>query len=433
MALTALVAARQLERRWRWCCSASSAPRSSTATASSPRRSRCSRRWRGSTVAAPSLADFVVPITIAVLCVLFAVQRFGTRVVGRFFGPVMVVWFVVIGIAGLRRGGQRPRGHQGALADLRPRVHRRRTRSWPSSPAGAVVLAITGAEALYADMGHFGASPIRRVLVPAGLPGADPQLPRPGRADPARPLRDREPLLPALPRLGAAPDGRARDRRHGDRVAVGHLGGLLGHPAGRQPRLPAPRDDPAHVRPRDRPGLRAARQLDACSSPWSGWCSPSGSSQRLAAAYGIAVTGTFIVNTILFLAVARWIWKWPTWRATLFGVVFLSIETLLFAANTTKIAHGRLGRAPDRGGHLHRPHHLAARARDRDRAAHRGGGPVARLRRPHRRRLAAGRAGARAPPSSCTPPSRPRRWRCGPTSSTTTCSTRASSSSPSNR
>ncbi len=115
----------------------------------------------GVEVVSPSLADLVVPVTLAVLVALFAVQRFGTRVVGRAFGPVMVVWFVAIALGGLRE----------VIED--PQIIRGLSPSYAAAfivedpflafvAGGAVVLVITGAEALYADMGHFGPSPIRR-------------------------------------------------------------------------------------------------------------------------------------------------------------------------------------------------------------------------------------------------------------------------------
>ena len=119
------------------------------------------------------------------------------------------------------------------------------------------------------------------------------------------------------------------------------------------------------------------------------------SSQSLASAYGIAVTGTFIVNTILFLAVTRWMWRWPTWKSVVFGTVFLSIEVTLFAANTTKIVHGgwvalliALGvftvLATWRRGRVIITERRTAVE-----------GPLTRLRRPDRRRLASDRTRAR--------------------------------------
>ncbi len=110
----------------------------------------------GVKVAAPGLSHLVVEISLAILVVLFAIQRWGTATVGRLFGPVMVVWFLVIGLAGLRSVIHEPSVLKGlspsyafAFIGADPHV--------AFVAMGAVVLAITGAEALYADMGHFGA------------------------------------------------------------------------------------------------------------------------------------------------------------------------------------------------------------------------------------------------------------------------------------
>ena len=127
---------------------------------------------------------------------------------------------------------------------------------------GGVVLAVTGAEALYADMGHFGARAIRKAWFAPRLPRADPQLPRPGRADPVRPERLVEPVLPALPGLGADPDGDPLDGRGDHRLPGRDLRRLQRHPPGDPARLPAAPGDPPHLQGGGRPGLRPGRQLD---------------------------------------------------------------------------------------------------------------------------------------------------------------------------
>ena len=116
----------------------------------------------GLQVASPGLASEVVPISLAVLVALFVLQRFGTGAVGTLFGPIMAVWFLVIGVVGADRGA-RPPGHP-----ARALAHATASSFLASDPRagflslGAVVLAITGAEALYADMGHFGRRAITR-------------------------------------------------------------------------------------------------------------------------------------------------------------------------------------------------------------------------------------------------------------------------------
>jgi|SRR5215217_1474235 len=115
----------------------------------------------GLKVAAPSLEHLVIPITLAILAALFAIQRWGTHRVGGVFGPVMAVWFVILATAGLRE----VIAHPGILKGLSPSYAVAFIVDHPGVAfiaMGAVVLVITGAEALYADMGHFGGAPIRR-------------------------------------------------------------------------------------------------------------------------------------------------------------------------------------------------------------------------------------------------------------------------------
>ena len=171
---------------------------------------------------------------------------------------------------------------------------------------GAVVLSITGAEALYADMGHFGAAAHPPRVVPRRLPCPDAQLPRAGRPDPrqTRPRRS-NPFFLLAPGWAALPARRARDGRHGHRLAGGDLRRLLGLPPGRASGLPAPAHGAAHLQARSaarstsRRSTGPLRRRACCCS----WC--SGSSARLATAYGLAVTGTFLITTTLFLIFAR--------------------------------------------------------------------------------------------------------------------------------
>src|SRR5215210_1067296 len=123
----------------------------------------------GIEVAAPSLEAWVVPIALAILTGLFAVQRFGTGAVGRLFGPVMGVWFTVLAVAGLGEVVQRP-GILRAIAPTYAVTFLFEHGGTAFIALGSVVLTVTGAEALYADMGHFGRSPIRRAWFAAVFP-----------------------------------------------------------------------------------------------------------------------------------------------------------------------------------------------------------------------------------------------------------------------
>ena len=136
----------------------------------------------GLEVAAPWLKPAVLPITCLILVLLFAFQHRGTGGLGRVFGPIMAVWFIVIGALGA--GPNRPPSRRcwRRWGRNMPRATSPRTASRSLFVLGSVVLAVTGAEALYADMGHFGAAPIRAGVVRAGHAGAGAQLPRPGGA-----------------------------------------------------------------------------------------------------------------------------------------------------------------------------------------------------------------------------------------------------------
>ena len=292
----------------------------------------------GVKVAAPSLGDVVVPITIAVLAALFAVQRFGTRAVGGAFGPVMVVWFVAIAIAGLREVVHDP----AIIRGLSPSYAVAFIVNDPFLAfvaGGAVVLAITGAEALYADMGHFGRSPIRRAWFLLVFPALTLNYLGQGALILRRPSAIDNPFFLLLPHWSRIP-----------MVLLATLATVIASQSVISGAFSVTRQAVSlGFLPRVTIRHTSAREIGQVYVPFVNWglfvavvglVLAFGSSQRLASAYGIAVTGTFIVNTILFLAVTRWIWKWPVWKAALFGTIFLSIEVTLFAANTTKIVHG---------------------------------------------------------------------------------------------
>ena len=140
----------------------------------------------GLNIATPSLAHLVVPIALVILVGLFAAQRFGTGAVGWLFGPVILIWFVVIGGLGLREVVAHPDVLQGLAPVWAVRFFVDHGVA-AFLTLGAVVLAVTGAEALYADRGHFGAGPIRLTWFVDRVPRRDALLPRPGGADPRAP------------------------------------------------------------------------------------------------------------------------------------------------------------------------------------------------------------------------------------------------------
>ena len=128
----------------------------------------------------------MIPITLVIIVALFAVQRHGTGPLGRLFGPIMLVWFATIAVLGIRGITMHPE----VLKALSPTYAIDFLFGGGSTgffSLASVVLAITGAEALYADMGHFGRPADRPRLAAARVPGVHPQLPRTGGADPRRP------------------------------------------------------------------------------------------------------------------------------------------------------------------------------------------------------------------------------------------------------
>ncbi len=216
----------------------------------------------GVKVAAPSLSDIVLPIALAVLTGLFAIQRFGTHVVGRLFGPVMIIWFLALAGA----GGSRLVHHPQIIRALSPTYAVDFFSQHPSIAfisLGSVVLTVTGAEALYADMGHFGRRPISRAWFLIVFPALMINYMGQGSLILDAPDRDLEPVLPADARVGAGADDLPRHDRDADRLAGGDLRCVLGDTPGDPARLPAAPDDPPHLRGGDRPGLRAGGQLGA--------------------------------------------------------------------------------------------------------------------------------------------------------------------------
>ena len=216
----------------------------------------------GLKVVEPSLESMVLPITIAVIVALFAIQRYGTHRIGRVFGPVMAVWFAVLAIAGLGRVV----AHPAIVKALSPSYGVEFFTAHPGIAfisLGSIVLTITGAEALYADMGHFGRPPISRAWFFVVFPALTLNYMGQGSLILGTPDRDRQPVLPPDPGLGADADDLAGDGRDDHRLAGGDLRGVLGHPPGGPARVPAAAVDSPHLRRGDRTGLRPGRQLGA--------------------------------------------------------------------------------------------------------------------------------------------------------------------------
>jgi len=292
----------------------------------------------GVEVAAPALSHIVVPVAAAILTVLFAVQRFGTGKVGSLFGPVMLLWFGALAVAGI--GGVI--AHPGVLAGLSPSYAVLFVVDHPFTAfiaMGAVVLVITGAEALYADMGHFGRMPILRawfvVVFPAlilnYLGQASEIIRHPSAV--ANPFFLSFPDWARIPMVFLAT---AATVIASQAVISGAFS--LSRQAVQLGLLP-----PVTVRQTSEheggqiylPGVNALLFAGVLVVVLA-----FRSSQRLATAYGVSVTGALVVDTVLLLIVARVLWHWKPWQLVLAGVAFGGVELTFLAANLSKVLHG---------------------------------------------------------------------------------------------
>jgi KUP system potassium uptake protein len=291
----------------------------------------------GLKVVNPSLTHLVVPIALAILVILFLLQRRGTSAVGWLFGPVILLWFASIGVLGALEVGR----HPGVLQGLSP-VWGARFMIDHGGAAfltlGGVVLAVTGAEALYADRGHFGAWPIRFSWLLLVMPALVLNYLGQAALILAHPRSISNPfllLVPASLRIGMIVLATVSTVIASQAVITGSYS--VARQAVQLGFLPRLR-------------IRHTSELEGqIYVPAVNWILAAGvivlvivfrSSARLADIYGVAVTGTFILNTILFLAVARSLWRTSKWKLVPLGCLFLLVETAFFGSNLAKVAHG---------------------------------------------------------------------------------------------
>ena len=292
----------------------------------------------GVKVAAPSVSGLVIPITVAIIVVLFLVQRLGTGAVGRVFGPVMAVWFTVLGVL----GGRGIATHPVILEALSPSY----AIGFLFGHFGtaffsltAVVLAVTGAEALYADMGHFGRPPIRRAWLLVVFPACILNYLGQGALILGHPASISNPFFMLAPGWARLPmvflatvaTVIASQAVISGAFSVAHQAGQLGY------------------LPRLRIQYTSEELMGQIYVPWINWLLLVAvltlvlafrTSAALAYAYGTAVTGTITITTLLFFYYARHRWRWPLWIVLAGGGVLIAIDLLFFAANLTKLTHG---------------------------------------------------------------------------------------------
>jgi len=292
----------------------------------------------GIAVATSSLQRYVVPVTVVVLVMLFAVQPYGSGRIGRVFGPVIVLWFSVIGIIGIHGIARTPT----VLLALDPRyaVSFFATHGWHGYPVlGGVVLCVTGGEALYADMGHFGRRAIRLAWFGAAFPGLVLNYLGQGAVMLVNPATVENPFYRAAPEWSLYP-----------LVALATAATVIASQAlitavfsltsqavqlGLSPRLKVVHTSSSEIGQIYLPALNWVLML-ACLGLVLGF----GSSTRLAAAYGLAVSGTMAITTLLFIAVARNHWKWGVARVSAISAAFLFVDLAFLGANVLKIRDG---------------------------------------------------------------------------------------------
>ena len=292
----------------------------------------------GLKVAAPSLGSFVLPITIAVLSMLFAIQRFGTRLVGNMFGPVMALWFGILALIGAVEVVAHPR----VLEALSPTYGAQFFLDHglvAFIALASVVLAVTGAEALYADMGHFGRAPIRRAWFFFVFPALTLNYLAQGSLILRSPHSVVNPFFLLAPTWAQIP-----------LVILATVATVIASQSVISGAFSVTRQAVAlGFLPRLTIRHTSEHEIGQVYSPAINWTLyvavialvvGFGSSAALASAYGVAVTGTFILNTVLFLAVARVLWRKPKRLIALGAAVFLTVEVAFFAANLTKVVHG---------------------------------------------------------------------------------------------
>ncbi len=292
----------------------------------------------GLQVAAPRLTPLIVPLTVAILIALFAAQRIGTGSIGRLFGPVTLVWFITLSVLGIRGILQEP----GVLEAFNP-VHAIGFLSHQGSRSflvlGAVFLTLTGVEALYADMGHFGAGPIRLawfgLVFPSLLLNYLGQgawiLSHPGPVE--SPFFDLAPTWAILPltALATAAAAIASQALIAGAFSMARQAMQLGF---------LPRLKIQHTSSTERGQIYIGAinwlLMIACIGLVLGFRT----SRDLAAAYGIGVSLTIMMTTLLLYFAAQRVWKWPRWKAASLCGFFLVIETVFLASNLLKFTSG---------------------------------------------------------------------------------------------
>jgi len=292
----------------------------------------------GLEVAAPILHPLILPITLLVLFVLFWAQSHGTALVGAFFGPIMLLWFGTLAVLGIINIVDHPT----ILYALNPyyAIKFFSTSPWISFVAlGAVILSVTGAEALYADMGHFGRLPIRLAWFVFVLPALVLNYFGQGAMILAHPETVKNPFYLLAPEwmlfpliiLATLAAVIASEAVITGAFSVSRQALQLGYLPRMHVEHTSESEEGQVYMPRVNWGLMLAVMALVLSF---------GSSGKLAAAYGIAVTGDMVITTLLAGIVFHYIWGWSKLKTGALVAVFLTFDLAFFSANVLKIPDG---------------------------------------------------------------------------------------------
>ncbi|MFO1285353.1 MAG: potassium transporter Kup [Rubrivivax sp.] len=292
----------------------------------------------GLEVAAPALHHYVVPLTLVVLTALFAAQRFGTATVGRFFGPVTLVWFVAMAALGLPHVLEHPR----VLEAMLPHHALTFLFAHPGIAfvaLGAVVLCVTGAEALYADLGHFGRPPIRWAWFAVVMPALVINYFGQGAMLLQHPENVKNPFYEMAPAWALFP-----------LIALATLATVIASQALITAAYSvAKQATQLGYLPRLRIAHTSIRDTGQIYVPFVNWALFAcvvfavvvfGSSSALASAYGIAVTIDMTITTVMTFFVVRFAWRLPLALCLAATSVFFAVDITFFVANIVKVVEG---------------------------------------------------------------------------------------------
>ncbi|MBT4386381.1 MAG: potassium transporter Kup [Betaproteobacteria bacterium] len=289
-------------------------------------------------VATPTLQPYVMPITIVIVILLFMLQQRGSGGVGALFGPVTVIWFGVLGFLGLINLGLDISIFK-ALNPVYAAQFFITNKIFGFLAIGAIALAVTGTEGIYTDMGHFGRKPIRIAWTLWVWPNLLLNYFGQGALILAQPETIAHPFYNMVPAWGLYPligmttiaTVVASQAVISGTYSLTRQAIQLGY---------CPRLDVFHT---------SESEIGQIYMPWINWMLLAavllliltfGSSSNLAGAYGVAVTGMMAIDTVMAYFVVTHLWGWRRWYALPIAIVFLTLDLILFSANSIKILHG---------------------------------------------------------------------------------------------